>query len=56
MTDLLCASFETKDHFIDGVFISDKVGDIRFINYENLKKFEGKDEDSDKIGKIVVGH
>lgn len=53
---MMCVSFETKDHFIDGVFLSDKVGDIRFINFDNLKKYEGKEEDYEKLGKIVVGH
>jgi hypothetical protein len=36
---------ETKDTIIDGAFVSDKVGDIRFINFDNLKKYEGKEEE-----------
>jgi len=36
VTDLLAASIETHDKIIEGVLISDKVGDVSFINLDKL--------------------
>lgn len=36
--------------------ISDKVGEIRFLNLENLKKLSSNKEENDKVGKLLYGH
>lgn len=41
---------------IEGVLVSDKAGDIRFINFDNLKKYDNKELDYDKVARIVIGH
>lgn len=52
----MTVNIETKEQKIDGVFVADKVGDIRFLNFDNFKKYENKEEDYDKLGRLIIGH
>ena len=41
---------------IDGIFLSDKVGEAKFINFENLKKVALTDEEKESVAKSLFGH
>ena len=42
---------------IEGVLISDKVGEVRFVNIENLiKKQKGSHIEVDDLGTTLFGH
>ena len=48
---------ETKDQIVEGLIMSDKVGEIRFLNIKNL--IEGKKStniEDDDIGTTLFGH
>lgn len=48
---------ESKDKMIEGVLISDKVGEVRFVNIENLiKKQKGSHIEVDDLGTTLFGH
>lgn len=48
---------ETKDKVIEGIMLSDKVGEVRFVNIENLINKEKKSSiESDDLGTTLLGH
>ena len=52
----MVVAIENKEQIIDGVMIADKVGEVKFINYDNLLK--GKDlpdNEKDELAKVLFG-
>jgi alkyl hydroperoxide reductase subunit AhpC len=56
VSDLMSVSIETEAAFINGFFIADKVGEVKFINIENLGKLKNEDEENQKVTKLLFGH
>ena len=56
LTDVLSVEVETAEENIDGVLISDKVGEGKFINFEKLVLGQQLPEnEKEELAKIIFG-
>jgi hypothetical protein len=48
---------ESKEKIIEGIILGDKVGEVRFVNLDNLaKKQKQSDIEPDDLGTTLFGH